>query len=149
MPVHELYSSSVYTRIRPVSDGESDGHGSGEAVDKSLAGFEDGAMLIGSKNGEIERFEFPKAIFGPETTQEELFDRVAPELLQGFLAGENDALIFAYGQTGTGKVPLAYTIMFARIATVPYAVHAVFSTACSPSPTTSCSVVDSYHVRPV
>jgi hypothetical protein len=100
----ELIPGSVYTRIRPISDGGTDGHGVGEEVDKHLAGFEDGAMLIGTKgSADVERFDFPKQVMGPETTQDGVFETAAPELLDGFLAGDNSALLFAYGQTGTGK----------------------------------------------
>lgn len=42
-------------------------------------------------------------IFGPESTQIEVFEETAVPLIQDVLAGYN-ATIFAYGQTGTGKV---------------------------------------------
>ena len=104
MPKKTLLPAHVYTRLRPISSGEVDGHGVGEAVDKQLAGYEDGAMLIKTtRTGEVERFEFPKEVIGPESTQEQVYDTVAPDLLDGFLAGDNNALLFAYGQTGTGK----------------------------------------------
>ncbi|XP_005096040.1 kinesin heavy chain [Aplysia californica] len=45
-------------------------------------------------------------IFQPETTQEEVFDGVANNIIQNFLNGYNGT-IFAYGQTGTGKT---YTV---------------------------------------
>eukprot|EP01048_Picozoa_sp_COSAG05_P011036 COSAG05_NODE_1013_length_6190_cov_4.171236_7_plen_107_part_00 len=100
----ELIAGSVYTRIRPMSDGTVDGHSDGEEVEKHLAGFEDGVMLIGTKGSEaVERFEFPKVVLGPETMQDGVYDTVAPELLEGFLGGDNNALLFAYGQTGTGE----------------------------------------------
>jgi hypothetical protein len=99
----ELFAASVYTRIRPYAkEGEAEGHGKGEAVEKELAGFEDGVMLIKDSKG-TEKFNFPKQIFGPETTQEQVFASCTPELLDGFLEGQNHALLFAYGQTGTGK----------------------------------------------
>ena len=104
MPKKTLLPANVYTRLRPISSGEVDGHGVGEAVDKQLAGFEEGAMLIKTtRTGAVERFEFPKEVIGPDSTQEQVFDTVAPELLEGYLTGDNNALLFAYGQTGTGK----------------------------------------------
>ena len=90
--------------VRPRCAGrcQGEGHGKGEAVEKELAGFEDGVMLIKDSKG-TEKFNFPKQIFGPETTQEQVFASCTPELLDGFLEGQNHALLFAYGQTGTGK----------------------------------------------
>ena len=98
----ELFPANIYCRVRPTSTGEKDGHGAGEAVEKSLAGFEEAAMIIKDSHGE-QRFEFPKAVLGPDSMQEGVYDTIAPELLEGFLVGENNALLFAYGQTGTGK----------------------------------------------
>ena len=42
-------------------------------------------------------------VFGPESTQVEVFADTAVHLIHDVLAGYN-ATIFAYGQTGTGKV---------------------------------------------
>lgn len=99
----ELFSASVYTRVRPFAkEGEAAGHGQGEAVEKELAGFEDGVMQIKDSRG-VEKFDFPKQIFGPDTTQEQVYEACAPELIDSFLEGQNHALLFAYGQTGTGK----------------------------------------------
>jgi len=102
-PKKKLYPCHVFTRIRPISDGSADGHGAGEAVDKKYAGFADGKMIIEGKDGKKEEFDFPKDIFGPESTQEQVFEGSKEGLLDTFLAGENNALLFAYGQTGTGK----------------------------------------------
>jgi kinesin family protein 5 len=46
-------------------------------------------------------FQFDR-IFGPDSTQEGVFDDSATPLVNDVLAGYN-ATIFAYGQTGTGK----------------------------------------------
>mmetsp|Transcript_9688 Transcript_9688/g.16176 ORF Transcript_9688/g.16176 Transcript_9688/m.16176 type:complete len:737 (-) Transcript_9688:169-2379(-) len=51
------------------------------------------------------RYEFDK-IFDPTTTQQQVFDSVAREKIQGVLDGFS-CTIFAYGQTGSGKT---YTI---------------------------------------
>eukprot|EP00316_Scyphosphaera_apsteinii_P000885 CAMPEP_0119300222 /NCGR_PEP_ID=MMETSP1333-20130426/2203_1 /TAXON_ID=418940 /ORGANISM="Scyphosphaera apsteinii, Strain RCC1455" /LENGTH=537 /DNA_ID=CAMNT_0007301921 /DNA_START=199 /DNA_END=1809 /DNA_ORIENTATION=+ len=99
----ELFPCLVYTRIRPMSDGKSDGHGDGDAVDKQYAGFDAKAMLIKDRKGVVEKFPFPQEVFGPESTQERVYQSTMNGLLDGFLAGENNALLFAYGQTGTGK----------------------------------------------
>ena len=60
-------------------------------------------MLIEGKGGEVERFDFPKEVFGPESTQEQVYEGCKQGLLEEFLAGVHHALLFAYGQTGTGK----------------------------------------------
>eukprot|EP00057_Strongylocentrotus_purpuratus_P018758 XP_011673232.1 PREDICTED: uncharacterized protein LOC763216 [Strongylocentrotus purpuratus] len=41
-------------------------------------------------------------VFGPTSTQDEVFDLVASHIVDGFLSGYNGT-IFAYGQTGSGK----------------------------------------------
>lgn len=46
-------------------------------------------------------FEFNK-VFGPETTQQEIFDKISKEVVDSALDGYNGT-IFAYGQTGSGK----------------------------------------------
>ncbi|XP_041472776.1 kinesin-related protein 5-like [Lytechinus variegatus] len=47
------------------------------------------------------QFEFA-GVFGPTSTQDEVFDSVASHIVDGFLSGYNGT-IFAYGQTGSGK----------------------------------------------
>nr|XP_054761781.1 kinesin heavy chain-like [Lytechinus pictus] len=47
------------------------------------------------------QFEFAR-VFGPTSTQDEVFDSVASHIVDGFLSGYNGT-IFAYGQTGSGK----------------------------------------------
>ncbi|ORX38792.1 P-loop containing nucleoside triphosphate hydrolase protein [Piromyces finnis] len=41
-------------------------------------------------------------IFGPSTTQETIYNKLCPSLINNFLDGIN-ITVFAYGQTGTGK----------------------------------------------
>lgn len=53
-------------------------------------------------DGNINNFSFDH-IFGPESTQVEVFQDTARHLIGDVLSGYN-ATIFAYGQTGTGKV---------------------------------------------
>ncbi|XP_045771069.1 kinesin-like protein KIF23 [Maniola jurtina] len=43
-----------------------------------------------------------KEVFPPETTQQEVFDKVALPLVEGLVKGKN-GLLFAYGVTGSGK----------------------------------------------
>lgn len=53
-------------------------------------------------DGSENKFNFDR-IFGPESIQSEVFSFSALPLIQDVLNGYN-ATIFAYGQTGTGKV---------------------------------------------
>ena len=46
-------------------------------------------------------FQFDN-VFGPETTQEHVFENVVKGLIPSVLSGFN-ATVFAYGQTGSGK----------------------------------------------
>lgn len=41
-------------------------------------------------------------VFNEQSSQEEVFNKITPELFQSFVDGEN-VCIFAYGQTGSGK----------------------------------------------
>jgi len=47
-------------------------------------------------------FSFSK-VFGPEATQQEVFELVAAPLISGLLESGKDGLIFAYGVTNSGK----------------------------------------------
>lgn len=62
--------------------------------------------------GNQNQFSFDR-IFGPESSQVEVFQDTAYPLITDVLAGYN-ATIFAYGQTGTGKVliPLPLSLVF-------------------------------------
>lgn len=64
--------------------------------------------LVVSRGAEVEEcradtysYEFAE-VFGPESSQQQVFDRVARDLVLGALDGINCS-IFAYGQTGSGK----------------------------------------------
>ncbi|KAM3133521.1 hypothetical protein pb186bvf_014363 [Paramecium bursaria] len=54
-------------------------------------------------NNQIEKHTFSfKETFGMETTQDEVFDKVAKDVVDSAIQGYNGT-IFAYGQTGSGK----------------------------------------------
>lgn len=55
------------------------------------------------------KFNFDR-IFGSESTQIDVFTETAAPLIEDVLAGYN-ATIFAYGQTGTGKVSKDYFLI--------------------------------------
>lgn len=106
-------SLRVIARVRPLaaSQGEgssSNGGAGGEGASETCA-----AAVLGddrirvrqpattSSSAPAERtFAFDR-VFGPESTQEAVFDEVRP-IVEGVLGGVS-ATIFAYGQTGAGK----------------------------------------------
>lgn len=59
----------------------------------------DKALEVETDDGSA-KFSFDR-IFGPDSTQIEVFDNAAVPLVNDVLSGYN-ATIFAYGQTGTG-----------------------------------------------
>lgn len=61
---------------------------------------EDDTTLFVSNNGRRMQFLMDR-VFGPKSTQEEIFDQVQP-LVTSVIDGYN-VCIFAYGQTGSGK----------------------------------------------
>jgi kinesin family protein 11 len=73
-----------------------------------------------SSEGGQNTFAFDR-LFGPESHQQEVFQDTAFPLIADVLAGYN-ATIFAYGQTGTGKVSFLYlfTISFNIFGTDSY-----------------------------
>jgi hypothetical protein len=99
----------VICRVRPVNDYELESTNGGSDVitnvlsDSELAVSLDRRSVTGevsSKSARVQKFEFDK-VFGPSSTQEEVFEAVQP-LCISFLDGFN-ICIFAYGQTGSGK----------------------------------------------
>lgn len=102
-----LVGSQVFARIRPFGTAEQGGHtADGEAVAKQLKSWEGGGLTIEDSAGQAtttEKFDFPKEVLGPDSTQQQTFDAVTADLLEDWLSGKNNALLFAYGQTGTGK----------------------------------------------
>ncbi|CAK0906622.1 unnamed protein product [Prorocentrum cordatum] len=60
-------------------------------------------VLVARGSESVESFSYPFAeVFGPDSSQQRVFDRVARSLVTGALDGVNCTL-FAYGQTGSGK----------------------------------------------
>jgi hypothetical protein len=113
----DLVAPPVFARILPKNVG---GHvDDGVSVYKRLASWSDAAapgdrarVTLADGHGET-HYAFPKRVFGPEASQEELFRDVARPLLRLHLDANDpqSAFVFAYGQTGTGKT---YTLMGAE-----------------------------------
>ncbi|XP_041831100.1 kinesin-like protein KIF20A isoform X2 [Melanotaenia boesemani] len=100
----------VYLRIRPFSKKEFSDNEDQDCViidddqTVTLKAPKGSATMKSSKKGigtSIHKFSFSK-IFGPETTQAELFEATVRDQVLDFLDGGN-ALIFSYGVTNTGK----------------------------------------------
>lgn len=88
----------VAVRCRPLSERErADRQAEVVAVDAAAA------QVTLRAAGEAPRpFTFDRA-FGPEAGQDEVYEAMAAPLVESALAGYN-ATLFAFGQTGTGKV---------------------------------------------
>ena len=107
-----LAAPSVVVRVRPLAvDGGHSATGKwAKGVYKKLAKWDDGVIVLednvdlgdGKKNTRPQTFTFAKFILGTDAKQEEVYQANAAGLVQSFVQGFN-VLLFAYGQTGTGK----------------------------------------------
>lgn len=90
-------SVRVAVRCRPRSEREG---GQREVVEVNAAA---GQVTLAGGGGDAPRtFTFDRA-FGPESSQAEVYEALGAPLVASMLAGYN-ATLFAFGQTGTGKV---------------------------------------------
>ena len=72
---------------------------------KRLAAWQDGVVTLEDRHGP-ENYTFPEAILDTDATQEAVYAQAGERLVQSFCAPLGEAyngLLFAYGQTGTGK----------------------------------------------
>ena len=97
-----LSCPNVHVRIRPL--GEEGGHvANGPGVAKRLAEFDENTVTLADRHGKT-KYNFSRSVKGPDSTQESVYMSVASDNVKDFIAiGGHNALIFAYGQTGTGK----------------------------------------------
>ena len=91
----------VHVRIRPLGDR---GHVDGERVEKELGDFDEKSVNIVNhdQRGKVQAYDYPSKVFPTTCTQEDVGREVLPSLLEDFFNDRN-TMIFAYGQTGTGK----------------------------------------------
>ncbi|XP_061614965.1 kinesin-like protein KIF20A [Phyllopteryx taeniolatus] len=106
----EQHTMKVYLRVRPLSKEELSDKEDQDCVvienDQmaTLQAPKGSATLKCSERGigtSVHKFSFSK-IFGPETTQAELYDQTVSSQMSDFLDGKN-VLIFSYGVTNAGK----------------------------------------------
>ncbi|XP_027862783.1 kinesin-like protein KIF20B isoform X26 [Xiphophorus couchianus] len=126
----------VYLRIRPLtsaerSNGESQDCVAMETPDTVLLKPPSLSLLARLSSDKSlpqtgQRFQFSR-VYGPETTQSELFEGTVKDLVKNVLEGEN-SLIFTYGITNSGKT---FTFLGpdseAEAGILPRALHLIFS----------------------
>mmetsp|Transcript_118928 Transcript_118928/g.296757 ORF Transcript_118928/g.296757 Transcript_118928/m.296757 type:complete len:435 (-) Transcript_118928:274-1578(-) len=97
----KLTGIRTWVRIRPLGDL---GHADGERVEKQLGDFDEKEIKIIShdQGSKVMAYDYPSKVFPVDCTQEDVSAEVLPDLLEDFW-NERSVMIFAYGQTGTGK----------------------------------------------
>ena len=100
----------TWVRIRPLaSEGGGggkpvDGHTDGKPVEKQLGAFDEKSVKIihHDQRSKEQAYEYPSRVFPVDCSQEDVGKDVLPGLLDDFW-NDRSGVIFAYGQTGTGK----------------------------------------------
>ncbi|KAK3262660.1 hypothetical protein CYMTET_28492 [Cymbomonas tetramitiformis] len=92
-----LVKSIVFARLRPqaIEGGHKD---AGVACSKKLEHFDKKTLTVSGK-----KYDFPKQVLTPEVNQEQVFDTTMSDLMDAWTNQEMNCMLFAYGQTGTGK----------------------------------------------
>ncbi|CAG8543571.1 1249_t:CDS:2, partial [Acaulospora morrowiae] len=95
----------VFCRVRPPLESESDDladlkYPKESPVNRKISLTSTTTNYLGRKKERLKDYEFDQ-VFGPETTQKDIFNEVA-HIVQSVVDGYNGC-IFAYGQTGAGK----------------------------------------------
>ncbi|KAK3285403.1 hypothetical protein CYMTET_6992 [Cymbomonas tetramitiformis] len=96
-----LRAPRVVVRVRPLA--ATGGHSAdGKSVYKKLAKWHDGCVVLEDGHGQTE-YKFADTILDTEATQDAVYEASAREITRAFVQQGYNALLFAYGQTGTGK----------------------------------------------
>ncbi|XP_053526119.1 kinesin-like protein KIF23 isoform X3 [Artibeus jamaicensis] len=91
----------VYCRVRPLSF--PDQECCIEVINNTTVQLHTPEGYRLNRNGDYKEIQYSfKRVFGPHTTQKELFDVVANPLVDDLIHGKN-GLLFTYGVTGSGK----------------------------------------------
>lgn len=93
----------VAVRCRPLNERER-----AERQAEVVAAEPAAAQVTLRPAGEAPRAFTFDTVFGPESSQAEVYEAMAAPLVDSALAGYN-ATLFAFGQTGTGKVGTAFS----------------------------------------
>ncbi|XP_047207165.1 kinesin-like protein KIF20B isoform X3 [Girardinichthys multiradiatus] len=137
-PQHSCMKSKehlqVYLRIRPFSSAESSGGESQDCVtmetpDTVLLKPPSLSLLARLSSDQSlpqtgQRFQFSK-VYGPETTQNELFEGTVKDLVKDVLEGGN-SLVFTYGVTNSGKT-FTFLGPDCEAGILPRSLHVIFS----------------------
>jgi len=125
-----LKSINTWVRIRPIGEL---GHMEGDVVEKQLGDFDENAIKITSHDqGHKETtYDYMSNVFPVDCTQNDVAGKMLPGSLEDFW-GERNVMIFAYGQTGTGKTHTMFGVQDSLTETTenpgwglfPRAVHA-------------------------
>ena len=94
----------TWVRIRPLAKEGEKGHTDGEAVEKQLGEFNEKHVKIKNhdQGGKVIEYDYMSKVFPIGCTQDDVGKEILPGLLNDFWT-ERNVMIFAYGQTGTGK----------------------------------------------
>ena len=106
-----LRRPKITIRVRPLA--ASGGHSNeGERVSKRLASWDNGCVVledeVGMDNGSVtgvrsQSYTYPQEVLGPDAKQVEVHRAAAAGLVKAVCSDGFNGLLFAYGQTGTGK----------------------------------------------
>lgn len=99
-----LVKSCVFARLRPFST-DGTGHAAdSEEVDQKIEKFDaSNIWLTGKKTKKTKKYDFAKSIFLPEASQQDVYEGIMADLFPAWSVQNKNVMLFAYGQTGTGK----------------------------------------------